>query len=92
MKFELDQQELEAFKEFKKECEDELVLWQKNKYTGADREEHYRRLTQDWTVPYTGAIGGLFTFEFSPTTLGSKVVVKCSHPKKEKNITNYDSW
>jgi len=92
MNFNLDKQELKAFNIFKKQCEEELLKYQKETYTGSEREEYYKKQTQDWTVPYTGAIGGLFTFEFTPTYLGNKVVVKCCHPKKEKDLTNYDAW
>lgn len=92
MKFELNEKEVKAYKEFEQECNRELVAWQKEKYSGDPNEDHYRNLTMDWTVPYTGAIGGLCGIEFAPTGLGNAVVAKCKTLKKEKNITDYDCW
>lgn len=92
MKFELGPKEVEAYKAFEKECNEELLAWQKEKYMGTDQEEHYRHATMDWTYPNTGAIGGLCSVEFTPTSLGNAVVAKCKSLKKEKNITDYDCW
>lgn len=32
------------------------------------------------------------SYEFFPTGLGEVSIIKCQHCKKEKNITDYDSW
>ena len=38
-----------------------------------------------------GAIGGQYSYRFTPTSLGTAVSVKCACGK-EKNVTEYDSW
>ena len=39
-----------------------------------------------------GAIGGNFTLEITPTSLGNIYVVKDSYTKTEINLTNFDNW
>lgn len=40
---------------------------------------------------YTGAIGGAYTWEFTPTGLGTVTKVRCSCGE-ELDLTDYDSW
>lgn len=40
---------------------------------------------------YVGAIGGAYTFCFSPTGLGDMVVVKCADGT-ELDLTEYEYW
>ncbi len=40
---------------------------------------------------YTGAIGGGLSYIFTPTGLGTTIVVKCACGEKI-NLTNYDEW
>lgn len=39
-----------------------------------------------------GAIGGQFTFIFTPTGVGTCVEVKCNACQKIKDITDIDNW
>ncbi len=39
-----------------------------------------------------GAIGGQFTYCFTPTSIGVAVVIKDSISGEELNVTDYDSW
>lgn len=41
---------------------------------------------------YCGAIGGRFTYCFTPTSLGTAVSVKDSLDKDEIDLTNYNDW
>jgi len=41
---------------------------------------------------YTGAIGGRYTYKFTPTGLGVIVVVKDFITKKEINLTDFENW
>jgi len=41
---------------------------------------------------YTGAIGGAFTYCFTPTGLGVIVKVRDSVSGQELDVTDYDSW
>lgn len=42
-------------------------------------------------IPYSGAIGGGLTFEFSPTSMGTVVKVK-HYSGPELDLTDYESW
>lgn len=41
---------------------------------------------------YTGAIGGRFTYSFTPTSIGVVVKVYDCIDKDELDISDYDSW
>jgi hypothetical protein len=40
---------------------------------------------------YAGAIGGAYTYEFTPTSIGDSVWVRCSCGEKH-DCTDYDCW
>jgi hypothetical protein len=40
----------------------------------------------------TGAIGGRFTYSFTPTSLGTIVKVHDELTKQELDLTDYDCW
>lgn len=40
---------------------------------------------------YAGAIGGAYTYRFTPTSLGTVVKVKCDCGE-EIDVTDYDNW
>lgn len=42
-------------------------------------------------VRYSGAIGGAYTWSFTPTSLGTVVTIKCSCGEKI-DVTDYDDW
>ncbi len=39
-----------------------------------------------------GAIGGHVTYSFTPTSIGTAIIVQCGVCKKVMNITDYESW
>ena len=39
-----------------------------------------------------GAVGGAFSYHFTPTGIGVIVVAHCGHCKQELDITDYSSW
>ncbi|WP_226035771.1 hypothetical protein [Aquibacillus saliphilus] len=41
---------------------------------------------------YVGAIGGQFTFRFTPTGLGTIAVICDDESGEELNLTDYDEW
>jgi hypothetical protein len=43
-------------------------------------------------LPYSGAIGGQFTYCFTNTGLGQIIVVKDNISGKEINLTDFDNW
>lgn len=59
-------------------------------------KDEYRKLnewmkTKDMSK-YTGAIGGRFTYQFTPTTLGTVVKVIDNLENDEIDLTDYNSW
>jgi hypothetical protein len=44
------------------------------------------------TKAFVGAIGGRYTYSFSPTSLGVVVKVKDEITKEEIDLTDYLSW
>ena len=41
---------------------------------------------------YLGAIGGSYTYSFTPTTLGTVIKVKDNSNGRELDLTDYDEW
>jgi hypothetical protein len=41
---------------------------------------------------YYGCLGGGYSYRFTPTSLGTGVVVINNLTKEELNVTDYDSW
>jgi hypothetical protein len=46
---------------------------------------------KDYSI-YTGAIGGRFTYEFTPTSLGVVVKVSDAVDKTSIDLTEYENW
>ena len=44
------------------------------------------------SCPGITTIGGKFTYIFTPTGIGTAVVVRCNACGEEKDITDIDSW
>ncbi len=61
-----------------KEQQEQLAVW-----------EHKHK--DACTMKYFGAIGGRYTYSFTPTSLGVVFTVECSCGEK-KDLTEYDSW
>lgn len=41
---------------------------------------------------YTGAIGGRFTYKFTPTTLGVTIIVVDNLDNTQLDVTDYAGW
>ena len=54
-----------------------------------DATKRMQKLTGEKKIQ--GAIGGQYSYKFTPTFLGTAVTVKCACGQ-EKNVTDYDSW
>ena len=93
MKFELTEEQQKKYKEFERKCQGLLLQKQIKVYKNTKEEKKYKMLTIDWTLPYTGAIGGGMTFHFTPTSLGTVITVSCSYVEIEDlDLSNYDVW
>ena len=44
------------------------------------------------TCRHETAIGGLFQYIFTPTSIGQAVEIKCVGCKKTKDLTDYKTW
>lgn len=53
-----------------------------------DKEKH---IPVGKTFRYSGAIGGAYTWEFTPTSLGVVQKVRCSCDE-HVDVTDYDAW
>ena len=42
-------------------------------------------------APYTGAAGGGLSYEFTPTGIGTCIVVRCMCGAEE-NVTDFEGW
>jgi len=49
------------------------------------QEEH------DCTIKGLGAIGGQYTYSFTPTNIGTVIKISCACGKEE-DITDYEDW
>ena len=67
---------VERFKKFHK-CSLPNASKKKQRLTGQKKKQ--------------GAIGGQYTYSFTPTSLGTVVLVRCACGNEE-NATGYDSW
>ncbi len=63
----------------------QINAWQK--------EQHRKNAErQGRDNPYYGAAGGVFTYEFTPTNLGTVIVIKDGLSGEFLDITDYDMW
>ena len=60
-----------------------------NKWTKEHDAE--RHIPTGKTFRYSGAIGGAYTYEFTGTSLGTCVHVRCSCGE-EIDVSDYDNW
>lgn len=67
--------------------QDEAVLAEQRK-----SDDPFIREEAEAGFAYYGAIGGELTYSFSPTSIGTVLVVKHSVTGEEINLTDYGSW
>lgn len=84
MKFELTPGQVAAFEAWRVEVQKRGAAKQRS--TDPDAPQ----LSAD--APYTGAIGGAFTFSFTPTSVGDVVTVCDSITDETIDISEYDQW
>lgn len=61
-------------------------------YTSWDRAEALLSFFKDTETTETGATGGQYSYIFTPTNLGTVLVIKDCVTGKEFNVTDYNSW
>lgn len=92
MQFSLTPKEIEKYDIFKKEQYAKAVEKQKAEVPKDDPFYDTYELCWGEGYPYEGAIGGGFSFTFTPTSIGSITTVKYSLTGEELDITDYDSF
>jgi hypothetical protein len=71
----------------------ELIQEQWSKFHSWKQEQDKKvQEIQGSDSPCYGAIGGAYTFSFTPTSLGVALVVKNNRTKDELDITDYENW
>ena len=58
--------------------------------------EKQQQKLNDWILHhedvYTGAIGGRYTYEFTPTSIGIAVWVRDAITKEKIDLSDYEDW
>jgi len=57
-----------------------------------EQEKELLSWMENHEVVYEGAIGGRYTYKFTPTSLGVIAKVKDCITKTEIDLTDYDAW
>lgn len=58
----------------------------------AKAAEEFEKIHLACEKKHPTAIGGNISYKFTPTSVGTAVVIKCFCCGEEKNITDYDCW
>lgn len=87
--FSLNEKQLKQYEEWKVGVYARGIEVQKEQYP--EPEEHMVWCWEEG-FPYTGAIGGQFTFSFTPTSIGVIVVVKDALTGEKIDLTDYSEW
>ncbi len=89
MQFSLTEKELQKLEEWKKEVYAKGIALQKEQYP--EPEDHMVWCWEEG-FPYTGAIGGQFTYCFTPTSIGVTATVKDYITGEKIDLTDYSEW
>lgn len=84
MEFKIDPKQHEKVEAWQKEQIQKSI--EKQKGTPAER------ITKLTGMPNCGAIGGLFTYSFTPTSIGIITKIECGITKEELDITLYEDF
>lgn len=70
-----------------------FTMSEKEAATAAKYKREHNEKFHGGAKPYTGAIGGQFTYSFTPNSLGRTVTIHCYCGKEpECNVTDFDDW
>lgn len=81
----------DAFEEWKVEQSDLLMDLQKESFEGKEVPEIYQACW-DEGFPYTGTIGGMFSYRFTPTSLGNVITCECPINGTKFDLSESDLW
>jgi len=57
-----------------------------------EQDKIWQSTKEGCECPHYGAIGGAYTYRFTPTSLGVIFVVENTVTKASLNLTDYDHW
>lgn len=77
---------------FRKEYEVKAAEYQKTIIKHDDPFYSSYEFCWENNMPYCGAVGGQFSYTFTPTSVGPAVVIRDNVTKEERNITDYSMW
>lgn len=86
--FDLTESQKVKFDEWDKTCRKRILENQKQEMSA----DEYELKTCNGEHPYFGAIGGNYTWSFTPNSIGTSVSVTNNYLKETLDITEYDSW
>jgi hypothetical protein len=92
MNFSLTPEQKEKVNNWLKEQYVLAIEKQRQEITKSDSNYSFYEMCWDMGQPYTGAIGGGETYEFTPTSLGPIVKVRYSLTDNTIDVTDYDMW
>lgn len=78
----LSEAKSKEFEEWKIEQDDKVAYMQKDSQFAK----------QGFLLPYYGACGGAYNYTFTPTSLGTCLVVEHIMTKEKINLTDFDEW
>ena len=87
--FELNDSQIQKLEEWKKKMFKKGVALQKEQYPDPDET---MKFCWEEGFPYTGAIGGQFSFIFTPTSIGVAVQAKDALTGETLELTDYSDW
>jgi len=86
MKFEMTDWSVAKAEEFVAKIRIQMIAKQRAEMSPDD----FEHLTGGGTMPYSGAIGGAVSYIFTPTSIGTAVVVRAY--REELDVTDYGEW
>lgn len=90
--FSLTPKEIEAYDAFKREQHAKAVEKQKSEVSKDDPFIDMYESCWESGYPYEGAVGGGFSFTFTPTSIGNFITIKYALTGDEMDITDLDSF
>ena len=57
-----------------------------------EKAEAFEKEHLECAKKHPTTIGGSISYEFTPTSVGTAVIIKCNLCDEQENITDYDIW
>lgn len=90
--FTINDEQAKMIDEFITEQNLKAIQQQKDKVTPDDSFYQLYKDCWDTGYAYGGAIGGILTYSFTPTSVGEALVVRHNLTGEAINLSNYNNW